>query len=192
MKYKVTINNNLNLCNYFLTDANAVLTINGNLKCRKEIYIDANIVIINGDIDCAKINICAKSILVNGTIHSNDHLLLSSQDNLHLNSRVFCNNELFLIGNKIIFRSDISNRNFTDISAGKVFLLGSITSHNFLKFWINDYIIKIGECISFSEDKNYFTPEKELKDLEKIKRVLVEDFEIEEPELSQILDKCTS
>ncbi len=99
MEYSVTIKNNLTRENYTFEDPNADLKINGNLKCRNTISINANTVIINGDIDCAEIKICAKFILVNGIIHSN-FLLLSSQDNLHLNARILCDNELFLTGNR--------------------------------------------------------------------------------------------
>ncbi|NGX44150.1 MAG: hypothetical protein K1060chlam3_00314 [Candidatus Anoxychlamydiales bacterium] len=200
MKYTVTIKNNLNRENYSFEDPNADLIIEGNLRYRSPLFISsdgitiaAKNVTINGEIDCTRIRIVAESILVNNTVHSDEAIELTSKGCLDLNAEITSRySNISLKGKQIIFREDIHCNGYSYISADKMLLLGDIKSFPNIQFCPNNYIIKVGSLPIIGYGNSHYFPEKELTDIEKIKDALVDDFNIQEPELSEILDKCKS
>lgn len=200
MTYTVTIKNDLYRENYFFQDPNADLTINRNLTCITSVdshsagvTLSAKNVTINGPLNCKEVIILANSILVNNRIRSQEQIELTSEDFLDLNAEISSyDSQISLTAKRIILREDLHSSSFSEISADKILLLGDIKSLPLVRFSIKDYIIKVGSLPLDGNGFEYYPPEKELKDVEEIKKALVDDFNIQEPELSQILEKCIS
>jgi len=199
MKYRVTIKNDFTRTSYSFYDQNADLCINGNLKFISSnncifplTTLNAKSITLNGSLNCERVAIIANSIFINRGIRAQGKIDINSTDLLDLNAIISSNdNAISLKAKRIIIRKDIQSHYYNNIiDADKILLLGDIKSIPEINFSITDYIIIVGSLPPSIFDFNSSSLTKEIKDKEMIKRALIDDFNIQEPELSKILEKC--